>query len=290
MDVVELLTGDDIERALRRLGELARERGTHVKLVAAGGAVMVLRYGARLSTKDVDAVFVEPERAALVRELAATVAEELGWEADWLNDGVKGLHRGCAARGRDAPPRARRGGRLRHGGADACHEAQRAAGRHGPRGRAHPDGDLEGTKEGVWVRVEQHVQAGDIKASYAFEEIWEDLHATIDQLAEAVLARDDLSARALAQELLRARITDLPRPHPSRGDTVLIMAAALAELLAGYQHVAPPSWTPAVGAMPELLDLLPARREPLRSLLIERAPEPLRRRNILAAENFLRAV
>jgi hypothetical protein len=114
--------------------------------------------------------------------------------------------------------------------------------------------------------------------------------ATIEQLAEAVLARDDLSARALSQELVRVPITGVPRPHPSHGERVLIMAAALAELLAGYQNVAPPSWALAVGAMPETFDLLPARREPLRSLLIERAPEPLRRRNILAAENFLRAI
>lgn len=113
---------------------------------------------------------------------------------------------------------------------------------------------------------------------------------TIDQLAEAVLVGDDLSARAIAQELARVRITDLPRPNLARGERVLIMAAALAELLAGYQQVAPPSWAPPVGAMPETLDLLPARREPLRSFLLERAPEPLRRRNILVAENFLRAV
>lgn len=113
---------------------------------------------------------------------------------------------------------------------------------------------------------------------------------TLERLAQAVLVRDELGARAIAQELVRARVTDLPRPHPSQGEAVLIMAAALAELLAGYQEVPPPSWAAAVGAMPEVFDLLPARSEPLHSILAAGTPEPLRRRNILAPENFLRAV
>lgn len=37
-------------------------------------------------------------------------------------------------------------------------------------------GDLDGSKEEVWARVEQYVQVADLKACYAFEEIWEDLH------------------------------------------------------------------------------------------------------------------
>lgn len=49
---------------------------------------MVLAFNARLSTRDVDAIF---QPAALIREMAAKVAEERGLPADWLNDGVKGF-------------------------------------------------------------------------------------------------------------------------------------------------------------------------------------------------------
>lgn len=173
---MELLTRDDIERALRRLGELAQERGTRVRLVAAGGAVMVLRYGARMSTKDVDAVFVEPERAAVVRELAAVVAEELGWAADWLNDGVKGYIG-------EAPPEDQV--LFRAPGVEVVSAtveqmlATKLSALRDATDRADAltlMGDLEGTKDEVWARVDQHLQAHDVKAWYAFEEIWEDLH------------------------------------------------------------------------------------------------------------------
>ena len=49
---------------------------------------MVLAFNARVTTKDVDAIF---QPAALVREMARQVAETRGLTADWLNDGVKGF-------------------------------------------------------------------------------------------------------------------------------------------------------------------------------------------------------
>lgn len=53
-----------------------------------GGTVMVLAFNARLSTKDVDAVF---RPAPLIRELARRIGEEQHLPLDWLNDGVKGF-------------------------------------------------------------------------------------------------------------------------------------------------------------------------------------------------------
>jgi hypothetical protein len=51
---------------------------------------MVLRFNARPSTRDIDAVILQPREARLVRELARRVADEFEWTEDWLNDGAKG--------------------------------------------------------------------------------------------------------------------------------------------------------------------------------------------------------
>lgn len=53
-----------------------------------GGTVMVLAFNARLSTKDVDAIFKPPE---VFRRNAALLAESMQLPKDWLNDGVKGF-------------------------------------------------------------------------------------------------------------------------------------------------------------------------------------------------------
>lgn len=173
---MDLLARDDIERALRRLGELAHARGTRVKLVVAGGAVMVLRYRARASTKDVDAVFVEPDRAATVRELACQVAEEFGWEPDWLNDGVKGFIG-------EAPPEGEL--LLRGPGVEvvsATVEQMLATKLSAFRDAVDREDavtllrDLSQDKDQVWSLVSRHLRKNDIKACYAFDEIWEELH------------------------------------------------------------------------------------------------------------------
>lgn len=81
---------EEIQGGLKRLGELAQAQGLHVQLTLVGGAVMVLGYQARQSTRDVDAVILSPPEARLVRKLAKRVAEECDWPEDWLNDGAKG--------------------------------------------------------------------------------------------------------------------------------------------------------------------------------------------------------
>lgn len=81
---------EEIQDGLKRLGELAQAQGLHIRLTLVGGAVMVLGYQARQSTRDVDAVILAPKEARLVRALARQVAEENDWPEDWLNDGAKG--------------------------------------------------------------------------------------------------------------------------------------------------------------------------------------------------------
>ena len=77
--ILQLL--EEINTALKKRGELGE-----VGLI--GGAVMCLVYNARASTKDVDAVF---EPAAVLRAIAAEIAEQEELAPDWLNDAAKGF-------------------------------------------------------------------------------------------------------------------------------------------------------------------------------------------------------
>ncbi|MBK5257460.1 MAG: hypothetical protein JJE39_15655 [Vicinamibacteria bacterium] len=82
------LTREAILRALSSLSDELGKRGVTGELCLFGGTVMVLAFAARLSTKDVDALF---QPTPLIRDLASRIGEEQGLPADWLNDGVKGF-------------------------------------------------------------------------------------------------------------------------------------------------------------------------------------------------------
>lgn len=78
-----------LEHAFGRLGELAVDAGKIVEISVYGGSALVLTTNFRVATQDVDAVF-ESDRV-FVRRSADIVASEFGWNADWINDGVKGF-------------------------------------------------------------------------------------------------------------------------------------------------------------------------------------------------------
>ena len=88
------LSRAQIENAFTQLGHLALKEHTTIELLVMGGAAMVLGYQARESTHDIDALIVKPQTARLVREWAAIVARSLELEEDWLNDGAKGFLHG----------------------------------------------------------------------------------------------------------------------------------------------------------------------------------------------------
>jgi hypothetical protein len=75
--------------AFHYLGRAAWAEGATIEIAVYGGSALTLIFDWRAATKDVDGVFdLDRDR---VRRLAAHVAEDRGWPADWLNDGVKGF-------------------------------------------------------------------------------------------------------------------------------------------------------------------------------------------------------
>jgi hypothetical protein len=82
------LSKEAILKALQDLSNALRENGAKGELCLFGGTVMVLAYAARVSTRDVDAIF---QPTGLIRDLGAQIGEANQLPEDWLNDGVKGF-------------------------------------------------------------------------------------------------------------------------------------------------------------------------------------------------------
>lgn len=81
------LTKEDIERRLFELNSSLAEKGVNGEIGIFGGAMMVLAFNSRKSTKDIDAIF---RPSSEIRAAAADIAAEHGMNENWLNDGVKG--------------------------------------------------------------------------------------------------------------------------------------------------------------------------------------------------------
>jgi hypothetical protein len=82
------LTREQILAALRAVSIELGNMGIAGEICLFGGTVMLLAFTARLTTKDVDALF-QPTQT--IREIAKRVATALHLPDDWLNDGVKGF-------------------------------------------------------------------------------------------------------------------------------------------------------------------------------------------------------
>lgn len=75
-----------IIKAFQEMSDELARRGTTGELCLFGGAVMVLAFAARPSTKDVDAIF-QPTQP--MRDVARQVGEASGFANNWLNDAAK---------------------------------------------------------------------------------------------------------------------------------------------------------------------------------------------------------
>ena len=82
-----MLTRERIRELLEALNGELRAREVTGEIGLCGGAVMCLVFKARVSTKDVDAIFA-PTR--VLRDAAKKVARRLKVPEDWLNDAAKG--------------------------------------------------------------------------------------------------------------------------------------------------------------------------------------------------------
>jgi hypothetical protein len=113
---------------------------------------------------------------------------------------------------------------------------------------------------------------------------------TVEMIAEAILAYNDLYARAYTMEWLYYDLpfADIPRPNTTN-PTVMIVAAAIVELLATRAYQTPPAWVFTVGRLDEPFFVVRLRPNEsfTRNLCLTEAPEPLKRRNIFAPPNYL---
>ena len=162
--------------ALGRLADRLAADQPRVDLIVVGGAAMVLLFGARDSTKDVDAFHLDPDARSRVAAAAASVAESLELPSDWLNDAAKGYVHGLSlgAVVMDTPTL-----RVRTLSVTQLLAMKLSAWRD--------DLDVEdarrllkectGTRAGVWRQVEPHLVPGrEMKAQYAFDDLWESEH------------------------------------------------------------------------------------------------------------------
>src|SRR5438105_4375405 len=88
MDSTPKFSKTKLVSLLALLNEELGRIGVTGEVCIVGGAAMVLAFGSRESTEDIDALLIAP---ASVRKAIARVAEEQGLPTNWLNDGAKGF-------------------------------------------------------------------------------------------------------------------------------------------------------------------------------------------------------
>ena len=174
--IVTSLTREVILEALGLLADRLPSDELRVDLIIVGGAAMVLLFGARDSTKDVDGFQLDLAAGPRVAEAAARVAMALELPADWLNDAAKGYVHGLSVgpvlletptlRVRTLSPVQLLAMKLSSWRDDLDVEDARRLLK-----------DCRGTGDEVWREVEPFVVPGrELKARYAFDDLWESEH------------------------------------------------------------------------------------------------------------------
>lgn len=173
-----MLARDDIRRALLTLAGELLGMPERCELVVVGGAAVVLLYGAREATKDVDVLILSAVEPAVVREAVRRTGRVLELPEDWLNDAAKGYIHGLALGEvlldepgllvRTLAPQQLLAMKLSAWRDDVDIEDARLL-----------LSKLSGEQEYVWSLIEPHVVPGrETKAYYAFCDLWEAEHGS----------------------------------------------------------------------------------------------------------------
>jgi hypothetical protein len=169
---VERLSRARILQALEMLGRHLPAANAPVQIAIMGGAALVLLYGARETTKDVDA-FILGSSGRIVCDAAKLVAAELGLPADWLNEGAKGYLHGLAL-----------GDCVIHSAKIEVYAVATEQLLAMKLSAWRDDLDvadarlllakLAGDRQSIWQSLERYLVPGrELKARYAFEDLWE---------------------------------------------------------------------------------------------------------------------
>ncbi|MFN3492280.1 MAG: hypothetical protein ACK40V_08690 [Anaerolineales bacterium] len=112
----------------------------------------------------------------------------------------------------------------------------------------------------------------------------------IEKIAQAALERDSLQLRSLVQDFAHSnlKISKLPKPVTDNHN-LLVMTAAITELLAERTNQPAPNWTKDIGSLSEPFFLVESalKMKRLRILCENESPEPLRKRLLYAPPHFL---
>ena len=169
-------TRKEIAEGIERLGQLAVETGIKIELLLVGGALMVLRFRARESTRDVDVAILAPTDAQKVRELARRVADENGWPEDWLNDGAKGYLIGLSS---GPVVLSTPGIEVRSPETAQLLAMKLSAWRDDLdiNDASRLLEEIQGGRNEIWREVERYLTPGnELKAQYAYADLWEQQH------------------------------------------------------------------------------------------------------------------
>jgi len=173
---VSRLSRSAILQALRALARELESSPARAELLVMGGAALVLLYDARDSTKDVAVVIAGRTPVEEVRAAALRVAGSLDLRDDWLSDAAKGFVRESnpgktlletpSLLVRALAPEQLLAMKLCAWRDDVDIADARLL-----------LGKLKGAHDEIWAQVEPHLVLGrELKAQYAFEDLWESEH------------------------------------------------------------------------------------------------------------------
>jgi Nucleotidyltransferase of unknown function (DUF6036) len=175
---MSFLSRETILEAFEALARELESSGASYEVVIAGGAALVLLYNARETTKDVDAIAVDSSDLSALRAAARRVGLSKGLPEDWLNDGAKGYLNGVLP----GEVLFKRPSLLVRALAPQQLLAMKLCAWRDDLDIADAQlllSKLAGEDQEIWSQLEPYLVPGrELKARYAFEDLWESVHGS----------------------------------------------------------------------------------------------------------------